>query len=118
MYNIVFTSRSSYFSLTDELSPEAEESPEPQTKEKIQQWFEKVTQKLEIDIQEVSHFKSLNGLALNNLKKEDWLRRSPNYGDILFNMWQDDQHVFPKTGGIKENDKGELIDVLPTAEVE
>ena len=85
------------------------------TKQKIQQWFEKVTEKLEIDIQEVSNFRSLNGLALNMLQKEDWIRRSPEYGDILFNMWQDDQFGFPKTGGIKEYDKGESLDVFPTA---
>ena len=82
------------------MSPQAENSSKSQKKQKIQQWFEKVTEKLEIDIQEVSNFKSLNGLALNMLQKEDWIRRSPEYGDILFNMWQDDQ------GRAKEYAKG------------
>ena len=48
----------------------------------------------------MSNFKSLNGLALNMLQKEDWIRRSPEYGDILFNMWQNDQ------GRAKEYAKG------------
>jgi hypothetical protein len=67
------------------------------TKQKIQQWFTIATETLEIDIQEVSTLKSLNYSALNMLAKEDWIRRSPTYGDILFNMWQKDQLMLTKT---------------------
>jgi hypothetical protein len=76
------------------------------TKQQIQEWFERIAELLEIDIQEVSYFESLNYLALNTLQKDDWIRRSPCYGDILFNMWQKDQPFFTKAAGTKERDEG------------
>ena len=79
-----------------EESPIKKELPAPLTKQKIQQWFKKAADQLEIDIQEVSKFMSFNGLALNMLQKEDWIRRSPDYGDILFNMWQKYQGQWDK----------------------
>ena len=85
------------------------------TKQKVEQWFIEATELLEIDIQEVSNLKLLDGLALNMLKKEDWIRRSPEYGDILFNMWRKDQLLLLRTGRIKEYDESESINVLPTA---
>jgi hypothetical protein len=77
-----------------ETLPKTQELPnerESLTRMRIQLWFKKATQTLEVDIQKVSNLKSLNGLALNMLQKEDWIRRSPDCGDILFNMWQEDQ---------------------------
>ncbi len=94
-----------FFPLAEETSM-AEKTPKSLTKEKVQQWFEKAIETLEIDIQEVSNLKLLNGKALNMLEKEDWIRRSPSYGDILFNMWQKDQQTFTETDRTKEHDEG------------
>ena len=82
---------------SDEVLPQALESPKPLTTQKIQEWFIRATETLEIDIQEVSNFKSLDGLALSMLGKEDWIRRSPEYGDILFNMWRKDRLLLLRT---------------------
>jgi hypothetical protein len=41
------------------------------------------------------------------LEKEDWIRRSSDFGDIVFNMWQKDQQtLFTETGGNKKRDEG------------
>ena len=89
-----------------EEEPKAEEKPKELTKQEVQNWFGKAAETLQIDIQEVSNFKSLNGKALIMLKKEDWIRRSPNFGDILFNMWGENQHTITETDGNKECDEG------------
>lgn len=55
--------------------------------------------KLQIEEHEVSFLKEKNGAALESLTKEDWIRRSANHGDILFNQWQKlkERHVTKKT---------------------
>ena len=72
------------------------------TKQEVQHWFKNAAEKFEIDIQQLSKLKTLNGKALQMLKKEDWIKRSPDFGDILFNMWQEDS----ETGGNKKRDEG------------
>ena len=94
-----------YLHLAEE-EPKAEGKPKELTKQEVQNWFGKAAETLERDIQDVSNFKSLNGKALGTLKKEDWIRRSPDFGDILFNMWQEDPQKFTETGGNKECDEG------------
>jgi hypothetical protein len=73
---------------------------------KVQQWFKNATEILEINIQEVSNLKSLDYKALNVLKKENWKKMSPDYGHILFNMWQKDQRSSAKTVGTEEYHEG------------
>ena len=68
---------------------------------KVQEWFVKSTEILEIDILDVSNLMSSDVKTLNLLEKEDWKREIPVYGHILFNMWQKD-----KSGLEEEHDEG------------
>ena len=76
--------------------PKEEKLLESCTQQKVQHWFENAAKMLELNITEVSNLKCLNFKVLNILKKEDWLRRSPSFGDALFNMWQKDQGTITK----------------------
>ena len=87
-----------------EEEPKKEKVLETCTEQKVQHWFEDAAEMFNISITEVSNLKCLNYKALNILKKEDWLRRSPNFGDILFNMWQEDRGAITK-----EKDEGKYL---------
>ena len=41
----------------------------------------------EIDEADVSKLKTLSGAGLNQLQRQDWIERSPNQGDLFFNLW-------------------------------
>ena len=86
---------------TEGEATKAEKLPETWTAKKVEHWFENAASMLGINITEVENLKCLNFKGLNILKKDDWLRRSPNYGDVLFNIWQEDR------GSVtKEKDEG------------
>lgn len=50
-------------------------------------WVDKVSTTFEIAEADVIKLKMLNGAGLQLLKKEDWIRRSPNQGDLFYNLW-------------------------------
>ena len=53
----------------------------------------------EIDEVEISSLKGQNGKALETLQKDDWIRRSPNHGDVFFIQWQKlKEEYFKKVG--------------------
>lgn len=41
----------------------------------------------EIDETDVSKLKTISGAGLMKLKRQDWKERSPNQGDLFFNLW-------------------------------
>lgn len=51
------------------------------------QWIEEVCESYEIDEGDVSKLKTLSGAGLMKLKRQDWKERSPNQGDLFFNLW-------------------------------
>ena len=64
------------------------ESPEIWSKQQVADWVSNKCAEYEIDENEVSKLKSQNGKGLDELSKEDWIRRSENHGDLFFKMWQ------------------------------
>jgi hypothetical protein len=89
-----------------EKAPEAERTPEPWTDPRVQRWFEKANEILEIDIHLVSTLKTLDDNEVNMLEKEDWGEMFPGLGHILFNMWQKDQRTSAETVGTEEYREG------------
>jgi len=41
----------------------------------------------EIDEADVSKLKTVSGAGLDRLQRQDWIDRSPNQGDLFFNLW-------------------------------
>jgi len=50
-------------------------------------WINEVCEMYEIDEADVSKLKTLSGAGLNHLQRQDWIERSPNQGDLFFNLW-------------------------------
>lgn len=50
-------------------------------------WINEVCEMYEIDEADVSKLKTLSGAGLNQLERQDWIERSPNQGDLFFNLW-------------------------------
>lgn len=50
-------------------------------------WIHDVCKLCEIDEDEVSMLKTLSGAGLNELSRNDWIKRSPNQGDMFFTLW-------------------------------
>ena len=50
-------------------------------------WINEVCEIYEIDEADVSKLKTLSGAGLNQLERQDWIERSPNQGDLFFNLW-------------------------------
>ena len=50
-------------------------------------WTNEVCEMYEIDEADVSKLKTLSGAGLNQLQRQDWIERSPNQGDLFFNLW-------------------------------
>jgi len=42
---------------------------------------------LRIDEADVLKLKALSGAGLNQLQRQDWIEKSPNQGDLFFNLW-------------------------------
>ena len=67
----------------------ADKNPESWTRAQVKNWFANICKDLDIEEEKVSQFTSMGGKGLNLLLKEEWLRRSPEVGDLLFRMWND-----------------------------
>lgn len=50
-------------------------------------WINEVCEMYEVDEADVSKLKTLSGAGLNQLQRQDWIERSPNQGDLFFNLW-------------------------------
>lgn len=59
------------------------------SKQQVANWVSLKCKECEIDENEVSKLKSLNGKGLDRLSKESWIGRSKNCGDLFFDMWQE-----------------------------
>ncbi|XP_028397256.1 uncharacterized protein LOC114521065 isoform X2 [Dendronephthya gigantea] len=62
--------------------------PERWTKAEVVKWIDSICDEYEIEKEEVVDLKRSNGKGLDLLKKEDWLRRSPTQGDMLYELWK------------------------------
>ena len=58
-------------------------------KQQVANWVSIKCKEFEIDENEVSKLKCLNGKGLDRLSKENWIRRSENHGDLFFDLWQE-----------------------------
>ena len=58
------------------------------TKLQVAKWIDSICDEYEIDKEEVADLKRSNGKGLDLLDKEDWIRRSPTQGDLLFKLWR------------------------------
>ena len=78
--------------------------PERWTKAQVVKWIDGICDEYEIEKEEVIDLKKSNGKGLDLLKKEDWLRRSPVHGDMLYELWKQlktqRSHDSPKQQGI------------------
>ena len=61
--------------------------PSKWQKAQVASWIEGVCKEFEIDEEDASKLKTLSGAGLVHLKRQDWLERSPNQGDLFFNLW-------------------------------
>ena len=52
-------------------------------------WINEVCETYEIDEADVSKLKTVSGAGLDRLQRQDWIDRSPNQGDLFFNLWAD-----------------------------
>lgn len=75
--------------------------PEKWTKLQVAKWIDSICDDYEMDKEEVIDLKKANGRGLDTLDKEDWLRRSPTQGDLLYKLWK-------QLKGEKNNDMEEL----------
>lgn len=50
-------------------------------------WINKVCELCQADEADVSKLKAFSGAELNFLQRQDWIERSPNQGDLFFNLW-------------------------------
>ena len=50
-------------------------------------WINEVCEMYEIEEADVSKLKTTSGAGLNQLKRQDWIERSPNQGDLFYNLW-------------------------------
>ena len=55
----------------------------------MRNWIETICEDYEIEKDDVSKLMSMNGKGLNKLREKDWIRRSPEQGEVLFLMWND-----------------------------
>lgn len=62
--------------------------PEKWTKLQVAKWIDSICDEYEIDEKEVINVKQANGKGLDLLDKDDWLRRSPTQGDLLYQLWK------------------------------
>lgn len=53
----------------------------------MEKWINDVCKLCGIDEGEVSMLKTLSGPGLNALNRTDWIKRSPNQGEIFFKLW-------------------------------
>ena len=68
---------------------EKPKNPAQWKKSQVVQWFKSMCDKYEIDEEDISGLMMLNGEGLNELKdKDDWIRRSPKQGDLMYNLWR------------------------------
>lgn len=73
------------------------------SKQQVANWVSLKCEECEIDENEVSKLKSLNGKGLDRLSKESWIGRSKDYGDLFFDMWQElKQTKLKSIGGITD----------------
>ena len=52
-------------------------------------WVEQMCNEYELDKQDIASFQKLSGAALHRLKRSDWIERSSEQGDVLYNLWSD-----------------------------
>ncbi|XP_028400085.1 uncharacterized protein LOC114523387 [Dendronephthya gigantea] len=68
--------------------PHVTDSPALWTKQQVADWVSMKCVEYDINESEVLKLKTLNGKGLDELSKEDWIRRSENQGDLFFKLWQ------------------------------
>lgn len=61
--------------------------PRKWKKAQVVAWINEVCEMYEIDEADVAKLKTLSGAGLNQLQRQDWIERSPNQGDLFFNLW-------------------------------
>lgn len=72
-------------------------------------WVSLKCAEFEIDENEVSKLKSLNGKGLDRLSKENWIGRSENHGDLFFDLWQELKKIQPMGGTTDEKETGKKV---------
>lgn len=65
----------------------SKKAPQKWKKAQVVQWINEVCEIYEIEEDDVSKLKTLSGGGLMKLKRQDWMERSPNQGDLFFNLW-------------------------------
>lgn len=63
--------------------------PQKWKKARVVRWINKICEDYEIDDDDVSKLKTLSGPGLMKLKRQDWIERSPNQGDLFHNLWME-----------------------------
>lgn len=61
--------------------------PRKWKKAQVVAWINEVCEMYEIEEAHVSKLKTLSGDGLNQLERQDWKERSPNQGDLFYNLW-------------------------------
>ena len=87
LYQITFLQRSEFFHPS---------GPQDWNKDRVIKWIDEICDMYEIDPDDVSYLKTLLGQGLMELKRKDWIGRSPKQGDLLYNLWQE----LPKTSAM------------------
>ena len=81
--------------------------PELWTQDQVEDWLVNICKDYELDEVVISLFASMNGKLLNKLLKEQWLSRSPDLGDVLFDLWNELKNEQPNEQSSETDTKKE-----------
>ena len=81
--------------------------PESWTKDQVKDWLVNICKDYELDEVVISQFASMNGKLLNKFLKEQWLSRSPDLGDVLFDLWNELKNEQPNEQSSETDTKKE-----------
>ena len=63
-------------------------APDKWSKAQVKQWIDDVCEECEIEEDDVSMLKTISGVGLAHLTRQDFKERCPKQGDLMFNLWK------------------------------